>query len=225
MLEPWLAFTVGLAASIHCLGMCGGIVTAVALSSRDRSAVQRLLFNLLYHSGRIFTYGVLGLLAGLFARSLQLAALQPLLNGLFLAANLFVLAIGLCTAIGLRSFGIASLDGSGWGFLGRLFTRVSAGNSLLAAVQAGMLMGLIPCGLVYGVLISAVTSGSGLKGGAMMLAFGLGTLPALLAYGQAASAVSALGRGVLQRFMGLAVALLGAVGVVKVLVKMGILSF
>lgn len=224
MLELWLAFTVGLAGSGHCLGMCGGIVTAVALSRRDAAATQRLLFNLFYHGGRIATYILLGLLAGFFSRTMELQALRPLLNGLFLAANLFVLVIGLCTAFGIRSFGIAALDGSGWGFLGRLFSRVSASGSVLAAIPAGMLMGLIPCGLVYGVLISAVTSGSVLKGGAMMLAFGLGTLPALLAYGQLASALSVLGSGVFQRLMGLAVALLGALGVGKVLVKMGIIS-
>jgi sulfite exporter TauE/SafE len=204
--------------------MCGGIVSALALSGRNTSVVQRLLCTLFYHGGRIVTYSMLGLLAGLFAQPLMLESVRPLLNGLFLAANAFVVVIGLCTACGVRSFGIAALDGSGWGFLNRLFSRVADSGSLLAAIPAGMLMGLIPCGLVYGVLITADTSGSFLKGGAMMLAFGLGTLPALLAYGQMASTISALGRGIFQRFMGVAVALLGALGVWKGLVKIGFFS-
>lgn len=224
MLEIWLAFTVGLAGSGHCLGMCGGVVSAVALSRRHADAVHRLLFNLLYHGGRMVTYSLLGLLTGFVARTMMLDALRPILNGLFLAANLFVVALGLCTALGIRAAGVAALDGAGWGFVRRMFYRVSSGDSLVASIPAGMLMGLIPCGLVYGVLITAATSGSALKGGAMMLAFGLGTLPVLLAYGQVASGLTALGRGVFQRFMGLAVALLGAVGVWKGLVKMGLLG-
>jgi sulfite exporter TauE/SafE len=93
---------------------------------------------------------------------------------------------------------------------------------VLAAIPAGLMMGLIPCGLVYGVLISAATSASTLQGGSMMLAFGAGTLPVLLAYGQVAATLSALGRGVFQRVMGAVVALLGAVGVWKALVALGV---
>lgn len=224
MLEIWLAFTAGLAGSGHCLGMCGGIVSALALSGRDKSARERLFFNLLCQGGRIVTYTLLGLLAGLFARSLQLESLRPSPGWLFVAANLLVVLIGLGSAFGIRSLGIAALDGCGWGFLQRLFSRVSSADSALAAIPAGMLMGLIPCGLLYGVLISAVTSGAALKGGAMMLAFGLGTLPALVAYGQLASSLSALGRGAFRIFTGLAVALLGSVGVWKGLLKMGVIG-
>lgn len=221
MVEIWLAFSIGLAGSGHCLGMCGGIVTAVALSRRDAAAADRLLFNLLYHAGRICTYTILGLIVGLVARAGMVDALKPALKWLFLAANLFVAAIGIFTALGVRSLGISSLDGSGWGFLKDQLSRLTKSMSLLAAVPSGLLMGLLPCGLVYGVLISAATSGSALKGGGMMLAFGCGTLPALLAYGQVASTLSALGRGAFQRCMGSIVALLGIYGVWKALVALG----
>jgi hypothetical protein len=83
-------------------------------------------------------------------------------------------------------------------------------------------MGLLPCGLVYGVLIAAATGGSLLQGGGMMLAFGLGTLPALLAFGQVATALGALATTVFLRVMGLAVALLGVVGLLKALITMGV---
>lgn len=217
MLELWLAFSIGLAGSGHCLGMCGGIVTALALSSRDAGAWQRFFFNLLYHLGRIATYAMLGLLAGFASQTGMITALRPHLLWLFLIANLFVTALGLFTAFGIRSFGLSALDGSGWVGLQRLLSRVTGRSSVLAAVPTGLLMGLIPCGMVYGVLISAATNGSMLKGGGMMLAFGLGTLPVLLAFGQVASTVSALGRGVFQRCLGGFVALLGAVGVWKAL--------
>jgi len=218
MVEIWLAFSIGLAGSGHCLGMCGGIVTALALSQRDTDAGRRFLFNMLYHAGRICTYCLLGLLVGLVARAGLVDALKPAVKWLFLAANLFVFAIGIFTALGVRSLGISALDGSVWGFLRNLLSRLTESRSVLAAFPAGFLMGFLPCGLVYGVLISAATSGSALKGGSMMLAFGSGTLPVLLAYGQVASTVSALGRGIFQRCMGVAVALLGALGVWKALV-------
>ena len=223
MLEIWLAFSAGLAGSGHCLGMCGSIVTALALSHRDSNAAGRLVFNLLYHAGRIVTYILLGLTVGLAARAGMVDELRPLVRWLFLAANLFVAAIGIFTALGVRSLGISALDGSGWGLLRRLLSLVTSSRSVLAALPAGLLMGLLPCGLVYGVLISAATSGSALKGGGMMLAFGCGTVPVLLAYGQVASTLSALGRGIFQRCMGGIVALLGIAGAWKALAVLGYL--
>jgi uncharacterized protein len=221
MLEIWLAFSAGLAGSGHCLGMCGGIVTALALSHRDSDAAQRFVFNLLYHSGRICTYSLLGLLAGLAAQAGMVDSLGPYVKWLFLAANIFVAAIGIFTLLGVRALGISALDGSGWGFMRRQLSRLTTSSSVLAAIPAGLTMGLLPCGLVYGVLIAAATSGSALKGSGMMLAFGCGTVPALLAYGQVASALSALGRGVFQRCMGGVVALLGILGAWKALVTLG----
>lgn len=221
MLELWLAFSAGLAGSGHCLGMCGGIVTALALSNRDSGALRRFLFNLLYHVGRVATYATLGLLVGFVSQAGMITSLKPHLRWLFLAANLFVVAIGLGTALEMRSFGISFLDGSGTGFMSGFLSRLSGSRSILAALPAGLLMGLIPCGLVYGVLISAATSGSPLKGGGMMLAFGLGTLPALLLYGQLATTLSVRGGALFRRGMGVIVALLGAAGVWKVLSAMG----
>lgn len=221
MLEIWLAFSVGLAGSGHCLGMCGGVVSALALSQSNADALRRFIFNLLYHAGRICTYCLLGLLAGLAARAGMIDTLKPWVKWLFLAANLFVVAIGLFTVLGIRSLGISALDGSGWGFLRRQLSRLSGNESVLTAFPAGLVMGFLPCGLVYGVLISAATSGSALKGAGMMLAFGGGTLPALLAYGQVASTLSALGRGGFQRGMGGVVVLLGLLGVWKALASLG----
>jgi sulfite exporter TauE/SafE len=221
MLEVWLAFSIGLVGSGHCIGMCGGIVTALALSQRDADATHRFLFNLFYHAGRICTYTLLGLLVGLVAQAGMVDALKPLVSWLFLAANFLVTAIGIFTLLGIRTLGVSALDGFGWEFLKKRLSLTTENKSFLAAFPTGLLMGLLPCGLVYGVLISAATSGSALKGGSMMLAFGCGTLPALLAFGQVASAFSALGRGVFQRFMGGVVALLGVVGIWKALVKLG----
>ena len=199
MVEIWLAFSVGLAGSGHCLGMCGGIVTALAVSQSESDADRRFLFTLLYHAGRICTYSLLGLLVGLAARAGLVDTLKPMVKWLFLGANLFVTLIGIFTILGVRAFGISMLDGPEWGTLRRLLSRLTESKSVLTALPAGVLMGFLPCGLIYGVLISAATSGSALKGAGMMLAFGCGTLPALLAYGQVASTISAMGRGLPRR--------------------------
>lgn len=210
MLEIWLAFSAGLAGSAHCLGMCGGIVSALAMTRSKAGAVERLLFNLLYHLGRIAMYATLGLVVGLLAQTGMTELLKPYMRPLFITANGLVIVMGLATMINIRSFGIAALDGAGYGFLQGILGRLNAGSSVFSAFPVGLVMGLIPCGLVYGVLISAASSASLVKGGAMMLAFGLGTLPALLAFGQAASSLAALGGGAFRRIMGLIVALLGA---------------
>jgi len=222
MLEIWLAFSAGVAGSGHCLGMCGGIVAALAVAGPGTTAGARLGFSLGYHAGRITTYTLLGLLAGLASQAEAIGTLRPALQWLFLAANLFVVLIGLATACGLQRIGIAALDRSGRGVLQRALTRAAGRSTAAAAFPAGLAMGLLPCGLVYGILISAATSGSWLTGAGMLLAFGLGTLPALVAYGQVAAALTGLGSGLFQRFMGLAVAFLGLAGVWKALVKLGL---
>ncbi len=223
MTEFGLAFTAGLAGSGHCLGMCGGILAALAVASPDVSLGRRFRLNLAYHIGRITTYSLLGLLAGAVSQAALFTSLKPRMYWLFAAANLMVIIIGLATAFGSRRLGLASLDGTGWGFMSGILAKASGHATLRAFLVTGLVMGLLPCGLVYGVLIAAATGGSWLQGGGMMLAFGLGTLPALLAFGQVATALGAVATSVFMRMMGLAVALLGVTGLLKTLVTMGVL--
>jgi len=222
--EIGLAFTAGLAGSGHCLGMCGGILAALAVASPGVSAGQRFRFNLAYHCGRIATYTLLGLLAGAVSQAAFFSALRPHLYWLFVAANLMVIVIGLATALGVRRLSLAALDGTGWGFMTRVLGRAARQPTVAAFLAAGLVMGLLPCGLVYGVLIAAATGGSWLQGGGMMLAFGLGTLPALLAFGQVATALGAIATAVFLRVLGVTVALLGVAGLLKTLVMMGVMA-
>ncbi|MBL0226709.1 MAG: sulfite exporter TauE/SafE family protein [Geobacteraceae bacterium] len=223
MTEFGLSFLAGLAGSGHCLGMCGGLLAALAVASPGASAGQRLRMNLSYHIGRIITYTLLGLLAGAVSQAALFSFLKPHLYWLFVVANILVIIVGLATAFGLRRLSLAALDGVGWGFMSRALGRASSQATAGAFLAAGLVMGLLPCGLVYGVLIAAATGGSWLQGGGMMLAFGLGTLPALLAFGQLATALGAIATTVFLRVMGLAVALLGVLGLLKALVTMGVM--
>ena len=222
MTELGLSFMAGLAGSGHCLGMCGGILAALAVTGPAVSAGQRFRLNLAYHIGRIITYTLLGLLAGAASQAALFTALKPHLYWLFAVANGMVIIIGLATAFGLRRLSLAMLDGAGWRGMSRVLGRAACQATARAFLLAGLVMGLLPCGLIYGVLISAATGGSWSLGGGMLLAFGLGTLPALLAYGQVATALGALANTVFLRVMGLAVALLGVAGLLKTLMVMGI---
>ena len=224
MTELGLAFVAGLAGSGHCLGMCGGILAALAVAGPTVPAARRLRLNLAYHLGRITTYSLLGLLAGAVSQAALFSSLRPHLYWLFVAANCLVITIGLATACGIRRLSLAALDGAGWGFMSRTLGRASCQATTAAFLAAGLVMGLLPCGLIYGVLIAAAAGGSWMQGGGMLLAFGLGTLPALLAYGQVATALGAIATTVFLRVMGGAVALLGAVGLLKALIMLGVVS-
>jgi hypothetical protein len=213
----------GLAGSGHCLGMCGGILGALAVAGPLTSAGQRFRLNIAYHVGRIVTYTLLGLLAGAVSQAALFSSLKTHLYWLFAVANIMVIIIGLATVFGLHRLSLAVLDGVGCGFMFRFLGAASRQETIGTFLLAGLVMGLLPCGLIYGVLISSATRGSCWQGGGMMLAFGLGTLPALLAYGQVATSLGAISTTVILRLMGVVVALLGVTGLLKALVEMGIM--
>jgi len=180
------AFLVGLLGGGHCVGMCGGIVGAVSLTLPGKH--PRLAYLLAYNGGRIASYGLAGALAGLLgASSLVLNHLLPVEQGLYLLANLMLVALGLYLA-GFWQ-GVLLLERAG----GVLWRRLQPYTKTLVPLRSpwhalllGGLWGWLPCGLVYSVLVAALASGSALQGASLMLAFGAGTLPALLAMGMAA---------------------------------------
>ncbi len=174
-------FVVGLLGGGHCAGMCGGIVGA--LSSQAKGA--RAGLHLAYSSGRIASYAAAGALAGsVGGLGLLLSDLLPVQLGLYILANVMLLVLGLYLA-GLSSLA-ARFEAPGrrlWARLQPLTRRLLPADTLPRAVGVGLLWGWIPCGLVYGVLATALLSGSVGQGASLMAAFGLGTLPNLLAAG------------------------------------------
>ncbi len=185
------AFLVGLFGSVHCVGMCGGIVGALTLGlpagARERPlALLPYLFN--YNLGRILSYGLAGALAGLMGAALGklLPVVQAHQIGGWLTA-LFMIALGLYLGEWWRVLG--SLEH--WG--GKLWRHIEPlGRHLLPvrhpgqALAVGLVWGWLPCGLVYATLVWALSSGSALQGSLLMLSFGLGTLPMLFSVGLAA---------------------------------------
>lgn len=191
-LSIFSAFLVGLLGGGHCAGMCGGIVGAVSLTLPGQH--PRLVYLLAYNGGRIASYGLAGALAGLLgASSLAFNHLLPVEHGLYLLANLMLVALGLYLAGFWQGVLLLERVGS------MLWRRIQPYTKSLVPLRSpwhalllGGLWGWLPCGLVYSVLVAALASGSALHGATLMLAFGAGTLPALLAMGMAAVRLKSL---------------------------------
>lgn len=223
MTEVWLAFIAGLAGSTHCLGMCGSIVAAIGMTRPAATPASRQLFQLFYNLGRITTYTMLGVAAGFIGASIDLLAMNALAFWVFAAANLFVIAIGVASALSFSAFNLFSLESGGGWLPGRTLRWALAEPSPARAFPLGMMLGFLPCGLVYAPLIAAAGSGSPLKGGAMMAALGLGTLPLLFLFGSLSATVSGRLRGLFFRLAGFLLALLGSAGLWRLLGKGGYL--
>lgn len=211
------AFLVGFLGGAHCVGMCGGIVAAMSWHGGVR---QPFGLHLGYNLGRILSYTLAGALAGLVGSAAFLSAhLLPLQQALYLLAQVVLILLGLYLAGLNRAILVLERVGGGlWARLqprlGRLLPVRSPGQALVA----GALWGWLPCGLVYSVLVSALASGGPLAGAGLMLAFGLGTLPNLLAMGWAADRLHAIAADRrLRRAAGLLVAAFGAWGLIHLL--------
>ncbi|TCS71284.1 hypothetical protein EDC61_1109 [Sulfuritortus calidifontis] len=181
-LSLFAAFLVGFSGGVHCVGMCGGIVTALSLQAGRR---QPVALQLAYNLGRIASYTTAGALVGLIGSVAFLSdTLYPVQQALYLLAQVMLILLGLYLA-GLNQavLVLERWGGRLWTRLQPLFGRLLPVQSLPQALAAGALWGWLPCGLVYSVLVAALASGSAVDGAALMLAFGLGTLPNLLAMG------------------------------------------
>lgn len=188
------AFLVGLLGSTHCLGMCGGIVSALTLGLHPdlrRSPVRLAPYLLAYNAGRIGSYTVAGALAG--AVSAGAFGLMPPAWVLWTVRALtgaFMIALGLYLAgwwPGLQQ--LEKWGGKLWRHVEPLGRRLLPVNHPLKALAFGLVWGWLPCGMVYAALAWALVSGSAGQGAALMLAFGLGTLPMLLTVGATAGAL------------------------------------
>lgn len=185
-------FLTGLLGSVHCLAMCGGVVTALSAPPRRTNvipivATARPLAGamLAYHAGRLASYAAAGALAGGLAGQVAgLVKLAGLQLGLYWMASLVLVALGLHFMGQWQGLArIEALGGVLWRRLQPLRARLPSAASPLGAVAVGALWGWLPCAMVYSVLLVAMLSGSAWQGAALMLAFGAGTLPMLLTIG------------------------------------------
>ncbi|MGP4713535.1 MULTISPECIES: sulfite exporter TauE/SafE family protein [unclassified Psychrobacter] len=174
------AFLMGFLGSPHCLGMCGGLVAAFSLSMKDVSPAKRRRLIATYHFGRLISYSILGLIAGLIGTTV----LEPLMRGNSTPRILLGLVLVFVGVTMLGAPFLSKLERVGmrfWQYLSPIRQKVFPLNTYPRAMAAGLLWGYLPCGLVYGALLIAVVAHNPLGGAALMFVFGLGTVPMLVA--------------------------------------------
>ncbi|HET7671162.1 MAG TPA: sulfite exporter TauE/SafE family protein, partial [Burkholderiales bacterium] len=167
----------GIASGVHCVGMCGGFVAAFNGIPIRKVETRRWRRLALFNAGRITSYCAAGALAGFLGGQLTFALGAQTV--LYVAANLLLVLIGLHLA-GAFS-GIEKIGLPLWRRLQPHAARAMGGN----AYVAGLFWGWLPCGLVYAALALAALAGGAAAGAAAMAAYGIGTLPWLLAAGAA----------------------------------------
>ncbi len=213
MIEIFIsAIVIGFFGSLHCIGMCGGLVSALCMA-RPKIWWPGLLS---YQAGRLLTYTALGFIAGMFGASLgdlgwfnQMQWLLTLVAGGLMV--LFALYLGgwlpdpfsRLTAKISRATGMTS-----W------IQTASSSNRIDAWLIVGLLNGLLPCGLVYAGVALSLTTTSPYHGAATMLLFGLGTVPAMLATPALLRKITPAKRG---RFLKVAALLLIVLGILTML--------
>ena len=176
------AFLVGLLGGAHCIGMCGGITGAFGLNTQG-TFLNRFLKTLSFNLGRITSYALAGLIIG-YASSL-LSNLSPTVGMILrLIAGLCIILMGLYVADWSRA--ITKIEKLGqylWKFIQPLTKPFLPADTAAKSLALGLLWGWLPCGLVYSTLILASANANPLESASVMLAFGLGTLPAMLTTG------------------------------------------
>jgi sulfite exporter TauE/SafE len=198
------AFILGLFSTVHCLGMCGGIIGALSLSLPERIRLHRgrlMIFVTTYNIGRILSYSVAGTIVGYIGA--EAAAYTDMSDGpsiLRYTGMVMMIAIGLYLAGWFPQLSKVERIGKPlWKMLEPIGRRLVPVNNLPKALLYGLIWGWLPCGMVYFVLVWALTSGSASQGAMTMAAFGLGTLPSLLTAGLAATWLKRFTRSQLTR--------------------------
>ena len=211
------ALLAGLLGGVHCVGMCGGIVAAFSFRADGSAPPFRL--HLAYNLGRVTSYVLFGALAGALGASLKLADFMPVQTLLYVLAQGVMILLGLYLA-GVNQWVLVFERAGGvlWKRVKPLFQKLLPVKTIPQAVLAGMAWGWLPCGLVYSILVSALAAGSATSGAALMLAFGLGTLPNLLGMGLFARQIQPfMQQRWVRRAAGLTVAGFGAWGLMMLI--------
>ena len=169
----WMALSIGLLGSLHCVGMCGPIALMVPGQGGGFWAP-----TLLYHAGKTMAYGLVGIFIGLVGQGIAFAGMQSWMSVLMGVSILGVVLLSV--PVEQRVLQIPTLK--------RFYSRIQMYLSDVlrkdparAGFSIGFLNGFIPCGLVYLAVAGAIAMGTWWQGGLFMIFFGLGTMPALLA--------------------------------------------
>ena len=204
------AFVTGLLGSAHCFGMCAGISGLFAINASVASLKTQVPKAIAYNLGRVLSYAFLGVAVAGVGKSM-VSSIPDIAAPVRFASGVLIILVGLQLAFGWRI--LSPLESAG----AKLWNRIAPAARGLVPVETttqalglGLIWGWLPCGLVYSVLLLAATTAEPTSGGLVMIAFGLGTMPAMIATGISASKLAQfmsgkrLGAGLLIVVLGLA---------------------
>lgn len=184
------AFLIGIAGSVHCVAMCGGVVSALSFAIPEQKPVLPYLLG--YNLGRIISYTIAGAVTG-YAGSIFANKASHGIQILQWLSALFLILMA-CYVGGwlnwLKKF--EQLGGRLWKYIAPVSKRLIPFKHPIYALPYGFIWGWLPCGLVYSTLVWSLASGSMINGALSMLFFGLGTLPALITLGSLGNQIKSL---------------------------------
>lgn len=204
------AFALGLFGSLHCVGMCGPLLLALARGTAGRG--RFVAGRAFYQFGRVVTYTLLGVAFGLMGGAARLAGAQQVLSIGLGAAILFYLILP--KRVTARLSAARSVSGVLAGLKSALAPLMRS-NAPASQFGVGLLNGLLPCGMVYVALAGALAQPSVVESAAFMALFGLGTLPAMTAVSIAPSFVSVQARASLRRLTPITTAVIAVLLIVR----------
>lgn len=206
-LSYWAAFMVGLLGSGHCLGMCGGLISAffIKVGAGKTAPFPAILA---YHLARISVYAVIGLLAALLGAALVSTGHLGLAQGV-----LQIVAGALVILLGLDLLGLSPIRNA-YGFapiawLRRQFADATRKGPIVGSLIGGAINGLMPCSMTMAMAVKATTAPSPPEGMLLMFAFGVGTLPSMLSASVLFGKLGPRLRGALLKAAALTVIVLG----------------
>lgn len=204
------ALLFGILGSFHCVGMCGPIAFMLPVSREN--SVKKFLQIFLYHFGRLFSYGLIGLAFGMLGESLNLFGIQQHLS---IAAGILMIIMILMPA---KTFGRYNFSRPLYSVIGKI--KSSLGKALKKKTPdtfftIGFLNGFLPCGLVYMAVFGAIASGDVLEGSVYMLFFGMGTIPLMTAAVYFSGMLTGIMRRKVQKLIPVFVVLVGLLFIVR----------
>lgn len=194
-----VAFLIGLLSTLHCFGMCGGLVGAMTMSLEPnirKSHSQLAIYTLAYNGGRILSYVAAGFLVGWFGQTLRDLLMPEIGIGILrLIASILIIAMGFYIAGWFPQFSrIEKIGIPLWKILQPIGQRLLPVKNIRQAFLFGAVWGWLPCGLVYYVLLISPANDGALNAAFFMLAFGMGTLIPMTAAGFLAGRLAPLRR-------------------------------
>lgn len=221
------AFLVGLLGSGHCFGMCGGIAAGLGSlpirSATEENAKPAAISAVLFNLGRLLSYAGLG-----FISAWIMASVGEVLNVpqwsmvLRFVTALMIFLIGVQFLFNFNTLaGLERLGAVVWKYVLPHAVRASSLPGGSGRLLLGLCWGLLPCGMVYSVLLTASAAGSSISGASVMFAFGVGTLPSMLGMSLAAPSIAALlSDSWTKKLTGAALIFLAVMSVVLMVVRM-----